>query len=244
MVNLSPAGASRRGAARKVDGVSQQSPDNTKRVLVISSSPRRDGNSRLLAEAALEGVRQVGNSAELVHLEDHLKAFLRDCRLCRSPEGHCTIEDGFEKLFVEKFLPAGGVILATPLYWYGVSGQLKTFFDRMFCYIAASYPDNERVIGSLIGKQLALLLSSEESYTGASLGVLHEIQEYARYTHSALVGVVQGFGNKRGDVLRDPGDPTGRARELGRRLFEIRTTDYRIDTPRGASVWATADPTM
>jgi len=215
-----------------------------KRVLIVSSSPRRDGNSRLLADAALDGAREAGHSAELVHLDDHLGAFLRDCRACRSAEGHCTIGDGFDALYREKFLPADGVVLATPIYWYGVSGQLKTFFDRMFCYIAASHPESETIADEMVGKKIALLLSSEESYTGASLGVLHEVQEYARYTHSPFVGYVQGIGNKRGDVTRDPADPVGRARELGRRLFEIRSTDYRLDTPRAGSVWATADPTM
>lgn len=227
-----------------MDGVNQQRTNNTKSVLVISSSPRRDGNSRLLANATLEGVREAGNFGELMHLDDHLKAFLRDCRQCRSIEGYCTISDGFDALFREKFLLADGVIFATPIYWYGISGQLKTFFDRTFCYIAASYPENEKVIDNLCGKQIALVLSSEETYTGVSLGILHEIQEYARYTHSALVGVVQGNGNQRGDVLEDPNNPIERARTLGRQLFSIETTDYRIDTPRAGSVWATADPTM
>jgi len=219
-------------------------PAGAKKVLIVSSSPRRDGNSRLLADAALDGAREAGHSAGLVHLDDHLGAFLRDCRVCRSAEGRCTIQDGFDRLYREKFLPADGVVLATPIYWYGVSGQLKTFFDRMFCYIAASHPESGRIADEMVGKKIALLLSSEESYTGASLGVLHEIQEYARYTHSPFVGYVQGIGNKRGDVARDPADPVGRARELGRRLFDMRSTDYRLDTPRAGSVWATTDPTM
>ena len=197
-----------------------------------------------MADAALDGVREAGHSAELVHLDDHLGAFLRDCRLCRSADGLCTIGDGFGALFRERFLPADGVLFATPIYWYGVSGQPKTFFDRMFCYIAASYPENEKVAGDLVRKRLGLVLSSRESYTGVSLGVLHEVQEYARYTHSPFVGFVHGIGNRRGDVLRDPGDPAGRARELGRRLLSIRSTDYRLDTPRAGSVWADADPTM
>ena len=106
-------------------------------------------------------------------------------------------------------LPAEAIILATPLYWYGVSGQLKTFLDRLFCYIAASEPESELFVRGLIDKRMALLVASEESYPGAPLGVIHEIQEYSRYMHSPLVGVVQGIGNKRGDVRRDPGDPLG-----------------------------------
>ena len=49
-------------------------------VLVVSSSPRRNGNSRLLAESAVDGAREAGHEAELVHLDDHMRHFLRDCR--------------------------------------------------------------------------------------------------------------------------------------------------------------------
>ena len=208
------------------------------KVLVLSSSPRRDGNSRLLADALLRGVAEGGHDGELVHIDDHVTSFLRDCRTCRGPDGRCGIEDGFEALLLERVLAADALVFATPLYWYGVSAQLKAFLDRIFCYIAASYPGAEEVVERLANKRLALLISSEESYVGASLGVLHEIQEYARYTHSALVGVVNGIGNKRGDVAADPGAPIDRARTLGRRLFELRSTDYRIDTDRPGSVWA------
>jgi multimeric flavodoxin WrbA len=208
-------------------------------VLALSSSPRRDGNSRLLADALLEGVAESGHDGELVHVDDHVTAFLRDCRICRGADGRCRIEDGFEALLREQVLAADAIVFATPLYWYGVSGQLKAFLDRIFCYIAASYPGSEEVVAGLSHKRLALLISSEETYVGASLGVLHEIQEYARYTHSALVGVVNGIGNKRGDVLADPDRPLARARLLGRRLFELKSTDYRIDTDRPGSVWGT-----
>ena len=209
------------------------------RVLVISSSPRRDGNSRRLAEAALSGAREAGHEAELVHLDDHVRHFLRDCRECRDASGRCTIDDGYEDLLRDRVIVAEGLLLATPVYWYGVSGQLKTFFDRMFCYIAASAPDADRYATGIAGKRLGLLLSSEETYPGAALGVIHQIQEYARYTHSDLVGVVRGIGNKRGDVDIDPADPLGAARDLGRTLLTQRATDFRLDTVRPGSTWAT-----
>jgi multimeric flavodoxin WrbA len=206
-------------------------------VLALSASPRRDGNSRLLADAFLDGAADAGHHVELAHLDDHVGGFLRDCKRCRGPDGRCSIEDGFEALLYDRYLPAGAVALATPLYWYGVSGQLKTFLDRLFCYIAASYPDSQRVIDGLMSKRLALLISSEETYLGASLGVLHQIQEFARYTHCELIGVVIGIGNHRGEVVDDPGDPIGRARALGRDLGGASATDYRIDTERPTAVW-------
>src|SRR5688500_16120599 len=138
-------------------------------VLVVSSSPRRDGNSGRLADAALEGAREAGHAAQLVHLDDHVRHFLRDCRRCRDPAGRCTIEDGFEELLRERVVPADGIVFATPLYWYGISGQLKTFFDRLFCFIAASEPEADRFVAGLIGKRLGLVVASEETYPGASL---------------------------------------------------------------------------
>lgn len=208
------------------------------KVLVVSSSPRRNGNSRLLAESAFEGALEAGHDAELVHLDDHVRHFLRDCRECRDAAGRCTIDDGFERLLREQVLPADGIVFATPIYWYGVSGQLKVFFDRLFCFIAASEPESELFVKGLLRKRLGLLMSGEETYPGAALALIHEIQEYARYTHSGFAGYVCGIGNKRGDVVRDPQDPIGAARNLGRTLFERVTTDYRLDVERPGSTWA------
>lgn len=173
-----------------------------------------------------------------MHVDDHVRHFLRDCRRCRDESGRCTIDDGFESLLRERVLPADGLVLGTPLYWYGISGQLKAFLDRLFCFIAASEPEADMFVEGLTGKRIALMLASEESYPGAPLGVVHEIQEYARYTHSDFVGMVQGIGNKRRDVMLDPSDPLGRAREMGRRLADLRTTDYRLDTERPGSTWS------
>lgn len=210
-----------------------------KKLLILCGSPRRDGNSRRLAEASAEGAREAGTDTELFQIDDHVSSFLRDCRSCRREDGHCAIDDGFRKLFLDHYLPADGVLFATPLYWYGASGQTKTFLDRTFCYYAASYPDSERTIEGMSGKRIGLLISSEETYPGASLGLVHSFQEFARYTHGELVEVVQGFGNRRGDVNRDPADPMNLARRLGAEIFDRHSSDYRIDTERASSVWQT-----
>jgi multimeric flavodoxin WrbA len=81
-------------------------------VLGLSASPRRDGNSFLLVEAALEGAR---HRAELVHVDDHVRHLLRDCRRCRDENGRCTIDDGFESLLRERVLPAEVILFGTPL---------------------------------------------------------------------------------------------------------------------------------
>jgi multimeric flavodoxin WrbA len=210
-------------------------------VLVVNASPRRDGNSARLAAASAEGAREAGHVVSVVHLDDHLRHFLRDCRRCRDEHGQCTIDDDYARLLRDEVLPAHAIVLATPIYWYGVSGQLKTFFDRMFCFIAASQPDSEHFAAGLSGKRLAVLIASEETYPGAALALIHQIQEYARYTHSSIVGIVRGIGNQRGDVDLDPGNPLEEARELGRALALRHSSDYRIDTERPASTWASPE---
>ncbi len=79
-------------------------------------------------------------------------------------DGECSIEDRFRELFFEAFLPAEAVVFCTPIYWYGVSAQTKAFFDRTFCYYAASYPNSAEVVGRMQGKRIGLVLASEETY--------------------------------------------------------------------------------
>jgi multimeric flavodoxin WrbA len=127
------------------------------------------------------------------------------------------------------------------VYWYGLSAQTKAFFDRTFCYYAASYPQSAGVIERMSRKRIGLVLASEETYPGASLGIVHQIQEYSRYTHSEFVGVVRGVGNSRSEVVHDPGEPLLAAEQLGREIFSRPYSDYRLDSPRSGRVWHRED---
>lgn len=206
-------------------------------LLILVGSPRRDGNSAMLAEAVRQGAEQTGVRVKTRFLDDYIKGFLRDCRQCRRSDDTCSIDDRYRELFMEDFLPAEGVVFSSPVYWYGISAQMKAFFDRTFCYYSASYPDAKHVVASMTGKQLGLVLASEESYPGVVQGPVHQFQEYARYTHSRFVGVVRGIGNSRGEVALDPANPLQAAQDLGRQLFSRRYSDYRLDTPRSSRVW-------
>ncbi|MEM9446919.1 MAG: flavodoxin family protein [Cyanobacteria bacterium P01_E01_bin.6] len=206
-------------------------------LLILVGSPRRTGNSATLAAAVQRGAEQVGSRVALRFIDDSISSFLRDCRTCRLPNGECAIADSFRTLFFDDFLPADGVVFCSPVYWYGLSAQTKAFFDRTFCYYAASHPDSAQVIERMSHKRIGLVLSSEETYPGASLGLVHQIQEYSRYTHSEFVGVVRGVGNSRSEVTRDPGEPILAAEQLGREIFERKYSDFRIDTQRSGRVW-------
>jgi multimeric flavodoxin WrbA len=207
------------------------------KAMLLNSSPLRDGNSATLAQVFAEGLRDAGHESEIVVANDILSSFLKDCRSCRRPDGSCSIDDGFNSAFFESFLPAQGFVAASPVYWYGMSAQLKAFFDRMFCYVAASHPSSSSVVARMQDKRIGLLLSSEETCPTVSAGIVQQIQEYSRYTRSTFVGTVHGYGNSRGEIARDPRDPVARAYEFARTFFTAHATDHQIDTPRSGRVW-------
>lgn len=207
------------------------------KALILSASPRRNGNSALLAHNVALGINEAGHEAELVFADDVLTSFLRDCRSCRHANGECSIQDGFRAAFLEQYLQADGFVAATPVYWYGMAAQLKAFFDRMFCYVAASYPQSAAVIAAMKAKRIGLVLCSEESFPTVAAGIIHQIQEYSRYTRSTFVGVVHGHGNARGEVARDPAASLSAAARLGRELFTAYVADYQINTPRSPRLW-------
>jgi multimeric flavodoxin WrbA len=214
--------------------------DSGKRVLVLAASPRPDGNSRMLADAFKAGGQAAGHRVDVVDLNDVMAGTLRDCRRCRAPDGSCSIEDGFADFVHESVVGADGFVYATPLYYYGIAASLKNFFDRSVCYISASYPRRDEVVAALVGKPSALLLSSEEAFPAAGLGVIAQLQEIARYFHQPFVGVVNGVGNKRGEVRFDPADPCAAAHRLGERFFATHYSDYDIAAERPNAVWPEA----
>ncbi|EGP44479.1 flavodoxin family protein [Achromobacter insuavis] len=207
-----------------------------KRLLILAGSPRRDGNSAALGAAAQRGAQAAGSAATLLFLDDYIKGFLPDLRHASAPD------DRYAELFLEHFLPADGVLFCTPLYWYGMSAQTKAFFDRSFTHYAGAGPEPEAVKARMAGKRLGLAVASEETYPGAVLGVVHQVQEFARYTHADFVGYVHGAGNSRGEVALDPRRPLAAAEILGAEFFTRKYSDYRLETPRSHNVWASPPP--
>lgn len=149
----------------------------------------------------------------------------------------CSLDDRYGELLVDRMLPADGIIYAMPLYFYGMPGRLKTVFDRLFCYTANSAPQQDLVVEGIMHKKIGVLISCEESYLGATQGVIAQFQELTRYLNQDLVGVVVGNGNSRGEIVRDPSDPVSRAQKLATMLYDTRVTDYRLDTVRPNRVW-------
>ena len=100
-----------------------------KRVIVLSTSLRRGSNSDMLADRFVEGALSAGNDVEKVSLVGKDIQFCRGCFACQKL-GRCVIKDDVNDI-VAKVLEADVVCWATPIYYYEMSGQMKTLIDRL-----------------------------------------------------------------------------------------------------------------
>ena len=109
----------------------------SKKVLILSTSPRRSSNSEALAEAFAEGARAAGHEVELISLRGKDLRFCQGCFACQK-SGKCVIKDDMQQI-VPKMEQADVLAFATPIYYYEMSGQMKTLLDRSNPLFVADY---------------------------------------------------------------------------------------------------------
>ena len=100
-----------------------------KNIVVITSTPRKGGNSELLAEAFARGAADTGHAVETVYLRDLSINYCRGCEACYKL-GRCVQKDDTAAL-LDKLMAADAIALASPVYFYNMSAQLKTLVDRL-----------------------------------------------------------------------------------------------------------------
>ena len=109
-----------------------------KKVVVISTSLRAGSNSQVLAEQFAEGAKSAGNEVEFITLRGKEIKFCVGCLACQKT-GACVFKDDVPAI-MEQVLESDVVCWATPIYYYEMSGQMKTLIDRM----NAMYPKDYR----------------------------------------------------------------------------------------------------
>ena len=99
-----------------------------KKVLILSSSPRRNGNSDLLCDRFLEGAKASGHDVEKIFLKDKNINYCTGCGSCSMGKS-CPQKDDMPEI-LEKMIAADVIVMATPVYFYTMCGQMKTLIDR------------------------------------------------------------------------------------------------------------------
>ena len=101
-----------------------------KKITIISTSLRKNSNGEILANEFIKGVKVSGNEINYINLKKIKMKFCIGCLSCQKTQ-KCVLKDGVTKEMLGKICNSDVIVFVTPVYYYAVSGQLKTFIDRM-----------------------------------------------------------------------------------------------------------------
>lgn len=100
-----------------------------KKILILSGSPRKEGNSDLLADEFEKGAKESGHEVEKIRVAEKDIGYCKACYFCKRNSGRCIQEDDMENI-LQKMIDSDVIVFATPVYFYSIDAQLKTLIDR------------------------------------------------------------------------------------------------------------------
>jgi len=180
-----------------------------KNILVLTGSPRKGGNSDLLADAFITGAQQSGHTVvKFEAAEKNIKG-CRACNTCFSKGTACSFPDDFNEL-VPLLEQADVIVFATPLYWFSFPTQLKAAIDKFYSFLIGKR--------QLKIKECILLVCGVAEDEVEYDGIVRSYELIADYQHWKEIGkiIVPGV-NEKGDILKTNG--LKRAEELGKSMF-------------------------
>lgn len=187
------------------------------KVLGIFASPRKGGNTELLLEELLKGAEKAGASVERLYLSDFIITPCKECHGCDNT-GSCVILDDMEKIY-PKLLEADAVVLASPIFFYGVTAWAKALIDRSQAFWARKYLLKDPSFGRE-GKKRKGFFISVGATKGLKVfeGAILTVKYFFDVLNAEYVGELLFKGvEAKGDILKHP-EALQQAFEAGRRL--------------------------
>ena len=122
------------------------------RILVLNGSPRPKGNTKQMVDAFQEGAESVGHQVDVIDVCKKKIAGCLACEYCHTKgNGDCVQKDDMQEVY-SLLTEADMLVVASPIYYHGISGQLKCVIDRFY---SAAYPRKPQNL-----KKVAMILSS------------------------------------------------------------------------------------
>lgn len=177
------------------------------KILAISSSPRKNGNSEILCDEFLRGAKEKGHETRKIRLAEKKIAPCLAC--CGCAENHVCVRNDDMTEVLAAMKEADVIVLAAPVYFYSVCAQMKTVIDRCF----ADYR-------SIKNKTFYLIVTAAEPSNRAAETTLADLRGFIRCLPGAKeAGVILGTGTwDKGDVYRHPA--LKEAYETGRSILK------------------------
>lgn len=179
----------------------------SKRILVLSTSPRIGGNSETLADVFIKGAEEAGHETKKICLYDKKIDFCKGCLACQTT-GKCILRDDAERI-IAQMKTMDVLVFATPIYFYEMSGQMKTLLDRTNPLFPAEYEFRDIYL-------LATSADEEESSMEAAVKGLEGW--ISCFEKSRLAGVVRGTGADKKGAIEECGEALSAAYKMGRNV--------------------------
>ncbi|MCF8070391.1 MAG: flavodoxin family protein [Desulfobacterales bacterium] len=174
--------------------------DSEKNINILSlfGSPRKKGNSTLLAKHIILGAKSQGASVESIYLNGLNLKPCQGCYTCKKKDSKgCAVDDDMQDIY-PKVIEADALIIASPVYWFNMSAQIKIFLDR--CY--ALYNNNQDE-NPLSGKKIAIAMSygDKDAFSSGCINALRSFQDIYNYVDANIVGMVYGSAEEPGEIV-------------------------------------------
>jgi multimeric flavodoxin WrbA len=182
-----------------------------KTVLILKGSPRERGNSSVLADQVAAGAKSAGAEVESIYLHGLDIRPCDACDLCEHQGAGCIIDDDMQALY-PKLETADAIVLASPVYWFTFSAQMKLCIDRWYAFQSSEWREMQ-------GKQFALVLTygDNDLYTSGGINAIYTFETMCRFLKSEVVGMVYGTMSHVGDAEKQP-ELMEQAYQLGQKL--------------------------
>lgn len=173
------------------------------KILFITSSWRKRGNSSWLAAQAAEAAAENGH---IVTIEDIARLTIGSCRACaacrKNKDGRCVLKDDMGR-FYPLLEEADTLIFVSPVYWFNLCGQIKQFIDRCFALGGKETPDGTNCFHQ---KKIGLVLAHEgdDPYDSGGINAIRSIQDTCSYLGASFAGVLYGSANAEGEIAENP----------------------------------------
>ncbi|MFP3153987.1 flavodoxin family protein [Lachnospiraceae bacterium ZAX-1] len=178
----------------------------SKNIVILSGSPRKSGTTDRLVDAFINGAKEVGKSVSLFRVADLKIGGCLGCNHCFEEQGFCVQKDDMLPI-LDALRKADALVLASPVYYFGVTAQLKLAIDRTYALLKESMPV----------KRAALLMTcgaGTEEAANSSVSMFRQILTLQKWEEAGVIVAPR---------LHEPDEIEGRdelakARELGKNI--------------------------
>ncbi|NCO60886.1 MAG: flavodoxin family protein [Deltaproteobacteria bacterium CG_4_8_14_3_um_filter_51_11] len=165
------------------------------KVVVILGSPRKNGNSAMLAQQVVKGAVSEGAEVETFFLDEMDISPCRSCYACQA-EGStgCAVDDDMQRIY-PRLVECDAWVIASPVYWFNMSAQTKIFMDR--CFALTAYSKD-----AFKGKRVAIAMTygDKDPFASGCVNALRSFQDAFRYVGAKIIGMVYGSAMNAGEI--------------------------------------------